>query len=117
MNPIRKHLEAHRTGVRKSEYETFSIHEALQGTSTIGLIYEEYQLDARFGIRHILRNDVSLKDRDRVLSYIKEEAIRKINNELYGEIREGLYDLRTKLYERNLLGLADDVSKLIDETL
>lgn len=117
MNPIRKHLETKRTGVRKSEYETFSINEAIRGTSAIGVTYEEYQVDARFGLKHIIRNDIDPAERDRILGYIREDAIRKINTELYGEIREGLYELRTKLYKRNLQGLAHDVSKLIEETL
>ena len=114
MNPIRKHLEAKRTGVRKAEYETFNINESLRGA---GRTYEEYHFAASFGLKHIIRDDINLVDRDTLLGYIKEEAVRKINKELYGEIREGLYDLRTKLYERNLQGLAHDVSKLIDETL
>lgn len=117
MNPIRKHLEIKRTGVRKAEYGTFNINESLQGTSTSGRTYEEYQFAASFGLKHIIRDDINLVDRDTLLGYIKEEAVRKINKELYGEIREGLCDLRTKLYERNLQGLAHDVSKLIDETL
>ena len=117
MNPIREHLETKRTGVRKTEYETFSINEAVQYPSTIGVTYEEYQVDARFGLKHSIRKDIDPAERDRILGYIREEAIRKINTELYGEIREGLYELRTKLYERNLQGLAQDVSKIIEETL
>lgn len=35
MNPIRKYLEAKRTGVRKVEYGTFNINESLRGASTI----------------------------------------------------------------------------------
>lgn len=117
MNPIRKHLEAKRTGVRKAEYGTFNINESLQGISASGRTYEEYHIDASFGLKHIIREDIGPAERDTLLGYIKEEAVRKINNELYGEIREGLCDLRNKLYERNLQGLAHDVSKLIDETL
>ena len=117
MNPIRKYLEAKRTGVRKLGYQTFNINEAIQDNSTIGLTYEEYRIDASFGLKHLIRDDIDPAEREMVLGYIKEEAVRKINNELYGEIREGLYDLRIKLYERNLIGFANDVSKLIDETL
>ena len=95
MNPIRKHLEIKRTGVRKAEYGTFNINESL---STSGRTYEEYHFAASFGLKHIIRDDINLVDRDTLLGYIKEEAVRKINKELYGEIREGLYDLRTKLY-------------------
>jgi len=117
VNPIRKHLEAKRTGVRKAEYGTFNINESLQGTPTSGRTYEEYLIDASFGLTHLIRDDIGPAERETVLEYIKEDVVRKINNELYGEIREGLCDLRTKLYERNLQGLAHDVSKLIDETL
>ena len=117
MNPIRKHMRAQRTGVKKREYETFSINEGTQGTSTVGATYEEYLFDARFGARHLLNDSASLRDKELVIDYIKEDILRKVCNELYGDIREDLYKLRIKLYEKNLITLANDVSKIIDKTL
>ncbi len=117
MNPIREHMQATRTGVKKREYETFSINEAIQGTSTIGHCYDEYRFDARFGVRHVLKDSLELKDKDLILKHIREDVVRRVCSELYGDIRERLYELRIKLYEKNLIDLANDVSKIIDETL
>lgn len=117
MNPIREHMQAQRTGVKKREYETFYINEAIQGTSTVGYSYDEYRFDARFGLRHTLNDSLELKDKELILRHIKEDVLRKVCNELYGDIREKLYELRVKLYEKNLIVLANDVSKIIEETL
>lgn len=117
MNPIRKHLQVQRTGVKKREYETFSINEGIQGTSMVGASYEEYRFDAVFGARHLLNDVACHKDKVLLLDLIKENVLRKVCNELYGDIREDLYELRIKLYEKNLITLANDVSKIIDKTL
>lgn len=117
MNPIRKHLEVHRTGTKETAYSTFNIHEYIYPVTMMGEMYEEYRFDARFGCRHMLRDDLDPTEKAIVLNHIKQDVIRKVNNELYGDIRESLYELRIKLYERDLMALANDVSKLIDETL
>lgn len=118
MNPIRKHLQEIRTGRRTSEFQTFNLSESLTSGSLPDYGFEEYRFEARFGlVCSISEERPILQSKDEILSSVKENAIRKVNNELYGNIREQLYDLRLELTRRNLPHIANAVSKIIDETL
>lgn len=114
MNPVTKHLKRHKSREVYALTKPFSFEETY---GPVASHYDsegyEYNFEARFGMRHIISDEVANNKKENTLAMVQREVARELTQHIYGPYIDRLYTLRTKLLAKGEHMLAADVSAII----
>ena len=114
MNPVTKQLKRHKSREVYALTKPFSFEETYGPVAThYGYTAYEYNFEARFGMKHIISDEIANNTKDNVLALVQAEVARELANHIYGPYIARLYSLRTKLLAKGEHMLAAEVSAII----
>lgn len=114
MNPVTKHLQRHKSREVYALTKPFSFQETYGPIAAhYGSDAHEYNFEARFGMKHIISDEVANNAKENTLAMVQREVARELTEHIYGPYIARLYLLRTKLLAKGEHMLAADVSAII----